>query len=41
MQILVHIGALYFVLKLKLLTLTVSELKMFLDKLKNLLSIKT
>ena len=38
--ILVHIGLLNFILKLKLLTLTVLELNMSLKKLKNLLSIK-
>ena len=38
---LVHIGLLYFGLKLKLLTMTILELNMFLKELKNLLSIKT
>ena len=40
MQILVHIGLLCIIQKLKLFIFTVLVLKMFLKKLKNLLGIK-
>ena len=41
MQMLVHIGLLYFVEKLKLFILIILVLSMFLKKLKNSLEIKT